>query len=389
MATTFTVSTHDQKGALLSPTKPLPMPVESAREAFGSKGVSAVRRFGDEPPPRLGAFPVESASMNAPLAGLCSEVNGLVATVGAAFDLHAPLVLSPDDVWLTIAQGFARHVAANAEELRQRFVTHQGKETLEVRRDDFVKGLETNPWPEVFAAFSAQVAERVPRAHPLVVANFSTTGPVERAASEVALLDVAGNYFTFQFLSMCGIPSLTLLGTSADWRSVRARAAVLAEYELGWWTGPLTEVLDQFVAASEGRVDSAFWQSMYSDHGASGGPYVSGWLQVFFPYLENDADAGRFTRRADHLSLWRVKRRRPTDTVADERGRLVGPETRSLPPSVSEVHFTWTCLDQTYPMQFLAGIVGATQDPQTLAVRPVIGWAVREMTDATQAGVRR
>lgn len=369
MATTFTVSTHDQAGAPLSAAKPLPLPVESAREAFGSKGVSQVRRFGDPPPPRLGAFPVESASMNAPLAGLCGEVNGLVATVGAAFDLHAPLVLSPDDLWLTIAQGFARHVAANPERLKGLFVTHEGRETLEVRRDDFVKGLETNPWPEVFAAFSAQVAERVPRAHPLVVSNFSTTGPVERAASEVTLLDVAGNYFEFRFLSMCGIPSLTLLGTPADWRSVRTRAAALAEYELSWWVGPLIEVLDQFVAASEGRVDSSFWQSMYSDNGESGGPYLSGWLQVFFPYLENDADAGRFTRRADRLSRWRVKR------------RLFGPETRVLPPSVSEVRFRWTCLGRTYPMQFLAGLVGATQDPQTRAVRPVTGWAVRDLTD--------
>jgi Domain of unknown function (DUF4419) len=35
-------------------------------------------------------------------------------------------VLSPDAVWLTIAQGVAQHVRMNAEELRPRLVNHGG-----------------------------------------------------------------------------------------------------------------------------------------------------------------------------------------------------------------------------------------------------------------------
>src|SRR5690349_14786617 len=48
--------------------------------------------------------------------------NLFVQIVDAAFALHYPLVLSPDDVWLCLAQGFARHVNENAEKLRERFV---------------------------------------------------------------------------------------------------------------------------------------------------------------------------------------------------------------------------------------------------------------------------
>ncbi|MBC8138507.1 MAG: DUF4419 domain-containing protein, partial [Fibrella sp.] len=57
-----------------------------------------------------------------------------------AFNFHHPLVLSPDMIWLLIAQGFALHVNANAEAMRHRFVAHEGKKDILIFRDEFVKG---------------------------------------------------------------------------------------------------------------------------------------------------------------------------------------------------------------------------------------------------------
>src|SRR5512138_81120 len=54
-------------------------------------------------------------------------VHPLLGAVGRAFAEHRPLVLSPDAVWLTIAQGVATHVRLHAEELRPRLVGHQGR----------------------------------------------------------------------------------------------------------------------------------------------------------------------------------------------------------------------------------------------------------------------
>src|SRR5271167_3255894 len=70
-----------------------------------------------------------------------------------AFSEHYPLVLTPDAVWIAIEQGIATHVRENAEALRKRLVTHEGKLEIEVRRDDFVRGSPENPWPEVFSEF--------------------------------------------------------------------------------------------------------------------------------------------------------------------------------------------------------------------------------------------
>jgi len=97
-----------------------------------------------------------------------------------------PLVLSPDDVWHLHRAGLRS--SHNAEcrgapgALRSNIL---GKITLKTRRDDFVKGSPHNRGPDVFEEFSRQIARQAGTAHDLVVADFSTTGVVERAASQL------------------------------------------------------------------------------------------------------------------------------------------------------------------------------------------------------------
>ena len=124
--------------------------------------------------------------------------NAFIEAINTAYDKHYPLVLSPDAVWLVIAQGFARHVNENAEKLRNLFVEHEGKKTLSVRRDDFIKGSLDNPWPEVFGEFSEKIRQNIgPKLHDLLSPTFTTTGPVEKAATDVVLMDTMKKYFEY------------------------------------------------------------------------------------------------------------------------------------------------------------------------------------------------
>ena len=296
----------------------------------------------------------------------------LIDAVHVAFAEHYPLTLSPDDVWLCIAQGFALHVEANAEALRSRLVRHQGKLEIGVRRDEFVKGSPDNDWQGCFGEFSDAIAEHIGKKRDLVVASFSTTGPVERAASEIVLMSAMKSYFDFMMTTMCGIPRITLLGTVDDWRAIRRRAEVFAELDLMPWVAALLPVLDHFVSAARGAADTNFWQSMYKKNGGSGGPYVTGWINVLFPYL----DGGKGPGTAANGPVWN---RYATDWSQGLGASFGGGATLgSFPRGLSSVPFTWSYLGKKLPMQFLGGFVAVSQDPESWAVRPAIGWAVQD-----------
>src|SRR5215510_13339889 len=304
----------------------------------------------------------------------------LIEAVHTAFAEHHPLVLSPDDVWLCLAQGFGLHVEANAEALRSRFVRHQGKLKLEVRRDDFVKGWPDNDWQGCFAEWSDAIAAHIGKKRDLVVASFSTTGPVERAASELVLMSAMKSYFDLTMVTLCGIPAITLLGTVEDWRAIRRRAEVFAEFDLADWVKVLLPVLDQFVAAASGKVDLKFWRSIYKHSDQSGGPYVTGWINVLFPYLNKidilkrpdyskiDLDALPSISRNHYALCWKQ----------DMDDEFSGTTLGVFPRGLSHVPLTWQYLGASIPMTLLGGFVGISQDPQTGAVRSAIGWAVWE-----------
>lgn len=52
-----------------------------------------------------------------------------------AYADHRPFVLSPDMIWLLISQGFARHINANQESMRNELVDFSGKLSLIIRED--------------------------------------------------------------------------------------------------------------------------------------------------------------------------------------------------------------------------------------------------------------
>lgn len=316
--------------------------------------------------------PVEALSEPKGRLVLCSDANALVEAVQLAFIEHRPLTLSPDAVWLCLARGFAEHVNQNHEALRQRFVRHEGQLTLIVERGDFVLG-RPNPWPEAFAAFSDKIAEHVGKLRDLVVADFSTTGPTERAASEVILMDGFQAYFEYVMMIGCGIPSITLLGTPADWRSIRTRAAHFAEYGLEWWTKALLPVLDQFVRASEGKADPSFWRSLFRYQSGSGRADLTGWIHVLFPYIEGF----RGTRVPnEHIATWAED----WDSFEARLAKydLRGPALSQLLPVVSSapVKVTDQSTGKTHDLRFVAGMFGVIEDEVTGAISTEIGWAV-------------
>jgi hypothetical protein len=318
----------------------------------------------------------------------------LIAAAHLAFSGHRPLELSPDVIWLTIAQGLAQHVRLNPEQHRSLLVTHTGKRQLTVQRDDLHRGSPENPWDEVVAGFASQLRREVGEFAGRFVCDFSTTGPVERMVSEVALLDLLQPYFSYNVVCICGIPSVTLEGTPADWRKLREKAEMLAPFGLDWWLRELRPICDQFVRASEGEVDLDHWRRLYKIRAVYGAEVINGWLGKLFPYINDSAD-GKLSRRNDLLDPGVEEEIRSLEADEAKRGReslrlfhAPGIRAEDLPRGLSRVPFTLTERASKRAMEFLAGSIAVTQDGATRALRPTLGWAVREAAPIEQAMLR-
>jgi hypothetical protein len=308
-------------------------------------------------------------------------VHPLLGAVGLAFAQHRPLVLSPDAVWLTIAQGVAQHVRLNAEALRPRLVRHDGRAPHVVTRDGPMPE-DAASWTAVVAALRGELAVQIGggRAR-LFECDFSTSTDVERVASQVVLLDAYAPYFSYWFTCACGIPEITLTGTPADWRRIRERVDVIAELGLERWCRSLVPIADQFVRAAAGDADVAFWRRIYNPIDAYGGEVITGWITRLYPYLVSGGVMGAPNSMLDlpideprGITAWRTSPLYPlysgpglrSDDVPDTRARVTVRVVDRVGGALGAVALE-------------AGLVAVAQDADG-ALRPIAGWHLERAT---------
>ena len=69
------------------------------------------------------------------------------------------------------------------------------------------------------------------------------------------------------------------------------------------------------------------------------------------------------------------------ETVGGPHYVPAGPTFDGFPGGLSSAPFRWEHRGRPFDMEFLGGFVGGAQDPETLTLRPEIGWAVREAVE--------
>ena len=280
-----------------------------------------------------------------------------------AYANHLSVTLSPDMVWLVISQGFARYVNAHAEELRPKLVSHTGKMDLAVQSDKDLLS-EAVDWPMLIDEFATQIDKYTKGdIAKTMVADFTTTGPVERVVSQITLMESVKSYFEYiVYYISCGIPTVTLLGTAQDWQRILEKTRQLEQYGLGQWVASLEPVLAEFVKAADGHPSLSFWQSMVKrqrvDQLEGGGcsadepTEIDGWLLKLFP---------------------------------DENGETLDKvkHTKEMPSEYVRVGFKYRIIGSTgkpiseTPMELWAGFVGVKADYKRNMLTPKMGWIVR------------
>lgn len=214
---------------------------------------------------------------------------GLLGTVVEAYNSHCDLELRPDDVWVTILTQFSAYVNGRAQELRGKFVVHQ-----EGRKHLVVKGIGNIDSMDVGYLTRLMLDEisnhiKNPSLKDWFLPGFSTTTPHDQVCAAAATMCTFQQYFSYEFMLMCGIPRVTLLGTVEDWRLLRRKVDRLLDFDdnnrtLQAWVPMLQDICDNFIeSAQNGSTNNLrFWDTVCSHYGGGSGPtYLSGWVTVF------------------------------------------------------------------------------------------------------------
>lgn len=276
-----------------------------------------------------------------------------------AYADHRPFVISPDMIWLLISQGFAKHISANSELLRKDFVNFDGKLSLIVRNDSLRLNSPASSWENIFPEFTKQIAEHTGTdLINTLTSDYSTTTPVEKIASEITMMEAMEPYFEFIVMSIiCGIPEITLKGTTEDWQAIYDKTKKLEEYDLKWWTDELEPILNEFIRTSQGEIDREFWMNMFKYHSQKqyGAPnIIDGWVVKFFPY---DKDG----KRND------LKQLEGGGNLPEEIVKVDLEFIESIGDSI-----------RTTPLELWAGFIGLEQNSGDFTLTPKIGWMIRE-----------
>jgi hypothetical protein len=180
-------------------------------------------------------------------------------------------------------------------------------------------------------------------------------------------------YFNYA-MTLCGIPSITLEGTTQDWIEIVKNFRRFRTYGLQWWIDKLEPILKQFAYASSGKVDQDFWQNIYKLQGGSGGPYITGWILKFFPYIGEASNPVKnpYIERDPEPDKW-----------------MEGLTMRSIPSGLSLAAVKCDDGVNQWDASFVAGFFGISQDAKTATLRPEVGWAVRDETALNEAHIRQ
>eukprot|EP00026_Physarum_polycephalum_P009179 Phypoly_transcript_09292.p1 GENE.Phypoly_transcript_09292~~Phypoly_transcript_09292.p1 ORF type:complete len:470 (+),score=84.72 Phypoly_transcript_09292:50-1411(+) len=356
-----------------------------------------------------------------------------------AYSQHYGITLSPDMIWLCILQGFATHLKKFPKKYTTLHpsldINSNSKTRISIRRDDFVRNSGNNPWHEAIGEFSAKISEHLgDGVSRLTEANFSTTTTTERVVSQIVMMDILAPFFDFDMTTLCGIPFFVIEGKESDWQAIHDRVSKFSEFGLEWWVKQLQYILLQFVNVFKSPIlenegsffvenddRKKFWNNFYKLQDMSGGPYVTGWINVLFPYITstNGSSGSYYDPTEDDVEEeWEsekpgnfkensapgdqkpgnipdVSADQPETDDEDKKGNTFvlnkkainwkndtqgGPTTGSFPSGLSKFPFTWFYYTTNIDMEIMGGFVGMSQNmhDEGLSLRPEIGYAIME-----------
>lgn len=308
-----------------------------------------------------------------------NSMNGFLFAIYKAYADHRPLILSPDDLWLTLCQGFGNHLVLHGKELEAQLLLPNHPDKISIRNDELV--LENpNTWSDLINGFSNEIKSYAkPEILDLIQGDFTTTTPLISTVYQITLMDAMKTFFEYESASGCGIPSITLLGTTDDWTKIYEEVDQFKQFGMEEWVDEVKPILKEFIEASKGNENLEFWQSIYKTMSFYGTSAMSGWVIKLYPYInsiklisENESDPSikEFSKTYS-----------PNPYLKGKEYLLSTISEFQIPKGYIELEFNWDINYATgntirHEMLLYGGFIGITQDHLTMAVQPNIAWTI-------------
>lgn len=288
-----------------------------------------------------------------------------------SFANHIPFSLSPEVIMSIISQEVAQYVKSNSEDLKIAglFTTTPGQQQeIIVEVHDFIYGSCGNDWLKGVAKFQNELSKKVPSDILDRMTPKFSEGTLETEVSQlVSFMDAASKYYSYGMMTLCGIPSFRIEGTSEDWNSIIKSVDYLKDVlpGLNLYFSKLRPVLVEILNTVDGnKVDLDFWDSIYKSGGGSGGPYSSGWFNLLFAHIYGkDWQTGQFNILKQDVHY--------------QTSRMNHMRLNHYPSSLSLVDFTWYYLANKIPMKFVSGVTSVEYTEDGF-LKPKLGIAVLE-----------
>jgi hypothetical protein len=227
-----------------------------------------------------------------------STHNHLINAFIAAYNNHLPLRLRPDDILMALQMIITTCINNNSEKMRHLFVEHMDKVKLSVEKGNFDLNYFCNQ-------FKLLMQENIknPEFITKYTTSFTTTSILHSTISNMFLMNCLKEYFSFEMILGCGIPSVILEGTQEDWLQLKDFYEYfknfLKDTELKDFFPHFDIIFYMFIEMrllqEEGVVEATsnmkkLWERVISfvPQGSGGDTILGGWARLLVPYSDKN-----------------------------------------------------------------------------------------------------
>ena len=301
--------------------------------------------------------------------------NGFIGSLLYAYNKHIPLTIRPDDVWISIMAVFARYVCANAEQMRDKFVDHEGSKELKVLIEHTeISTIDKKTLEDMVHETILEILKNVKHDISWMICDFTTSSILDKMVSSLLVIGTTQKYFHWNIGTSCLFPQITLEGTLEDWYKLKEKCKLLENFsfekkdyrdktinELKMWSNDLIPVIDKFIQtykrADDTNINDLFkwWNTALSEdvQGSGGGIHLCGWSRIFSPFA--------FGQNGECYYVYRAWKQIHMSKICS---------TSVTVPIKFELQ------NETKDMHFTAGLIGSIYDKDTNNIRIKPGWTL-------------